>query len=146
MTELSSMKVCALVEIRFAPMRAPGERVSKHRVSALGLFLGSFVLNDIPVLNQDSVFHADNIRRNPVDRKPEAREEAVDDAEVPPRDYYSWLIPEGGRDALDQAEETVAARLNVRTVLNIVGRPEALRCCIVRLSKTSSGFILSHFG
>jgi hypothetical protein len=34
------------------------------------------------VLKQDSVFHADNIRRNPVDRQPEAREAAVDDDEV----------------------------------------------------------------
>src|ERR1700732_5396679 len=96
MTELSSMKVCALVEIRFAPMRARGERVSKHRVSALGLFLGSLVLNDIPVLNQDSVFHADNIRRNPVERKPEAREAAVDDDKVSLRYDYSRLILEGG--------------------------------------------------
>src|SRR5690349_16557933 len=138
MTELSSMKVCALVEIRFAPMRARGgERVSKHRVSAFGLFLGSLVLNDIPVLNQDSVFHADNICRNPVDRKPEAREAAVDDDKVSLRYDYSRLILEGGRDALDQAEKTVAARLNVRTVLNIVGRPEALRCCIVSLVEQS---------
>jgi hypothetical protein len=50
---------------------------------------------------------------------------------------YSRLIPESGRDALDQVEQTVAARLNVRTVLNIVGRPEALRCCIVSLVEQS---------
>ena len=67
---------------RRVPLCAVGERVSKHRVSALGLFLCSLVLNDIPVLKQDSVFHADNIRRNPVDRQPEAREAAVDDDEV----------------------------------------------------------------
>jgi hypothetical protein len=107
------------------------ERISKHRVSALGLFLGSLVLNDIPVLNQDSVFHADNIRRDPVDRQPEAREAAVDDDEVSLCYDYSRLIPEGGRNALDQVEETVAARFNVRTVLNLVGRPEALRCCLL---------------
>src|ERR1700751_4905269 len=105
-------------------MRARGERVSKHRVSAFGLFLGSLVLNDIPMLKQDSVFHADNIRRNPVDRKPEAREAAVDDDEVSLRYGYSRLISEGGRDVLNQVEETVAARLNVRTVLNVAGRPE----------------------
>src|SRR5208282_6525501 len=64
------------------PLCAVRKRVSKHRVSALGLFLGSLVLNDIPVLKQDSVFHADNIRRNPVDRQPEAREAAVDDDKV----------------------------------------------------------------
>jgi hypothetical protein len=68
-----------------------------------------------------------------IERKPEAREAAVDDDKVSLRYDYSGPIPEGGRDALDQAEETVAARLNVRTVLNVVGRPEALRCCIVSL-------------
>jgi hypothetical protein len=122
-----------MVESRFAAMRAQGERVSKHRVSAFGPFLGSLVLNDIPVLKQDSVFHADNIRRNPVDWQAEAREAAVDDDEVSLRYDYSRLIPEGERDALDQVEETVAARLNVRTVLNVVGRPEALRCYIISL-------------
>ena len=40
-------------------------------------------------------------------------------------------------NALDQLEETVAARLNVRTVLKVVGRPEALRCCIVSLVEQS---------
>src|SRR6202011_2817712 len=119
------------------PLSAVGERVSKHWVSALGLFLGSLVLNDIPVLNQDSVFHADNIRRNPVDRQPEAREATVDDDEVSLCYDYSRLIPESGRDALDQVEETVTARLNVRTVLNVVGRPEALRCNIISLIKQS---------
>src|SRR5580704_5445112 len=116
-----------------ATLFAVGERVSKHWVSALGLFLGSLVLNDIPVLNQDSVFHADNIRRNPVDRQPETRETAVDDDDVSLRYDYSRLIPEGGRNALDQVEETVTARLNVRTVLNVVGRPEALRSGIISL-------------
>src|SRR5260370_8109375 len=67
---------------------------------------------------------------NPVDRQPEAREAAVDDDEVSLRYDYSRLIPASGRDALDQVEETVAARLDVRTVLNIVCRPRALRCFI----------------
>jgi len=40
-------------------------------------------------------------------------------------------------NALDQLEETVAARLNVRTVLKVVGHPEALRCCIVSLIEQS---------
>src|SRR6266550_6635316 len=87
--------------VLLAPLCALRERVSKHRVSALGLFLGSLVLNDIPVLKQDSVFHADNIRRNPVDRLPEAREAAVDDDEVSLRYDYARLIPERRRDALD---------------------------------------------
>ena len=79
------------------PLCAVWERVSKHRVSALGLFLGSLVLNDIPVLDQDSVFHADNIRGDPVDRQPEARESAVDDDKVSLRyDYSRLMLSVGG--------------------------------------------------
>ena len=106
-------------------------------VSALGLFLGSHVLDDIPVLDQKSVLHPDNIRRNPVDRQPETRETSVDDDEVSLRDDYSRFIPEGERNALDQVKETIPARLNVRTVLNVVGRPEALRCGIISLIEES---------
>ena len=73
----------------------------------------------------------------PVDRQPEAREAAVDDDDVSLRYDYSRLIPEGGRNALDQVEETFTAGLNVRTVLNVVGRPEALRCNIISLIKQS---------
>ena len=43
--------------VNTVPLCAVGECVSKHRGSALGLFLGSLVLNDVPVLKQDSVFH-----------------------------------------------------------------------------------------
>jgi hypothetical protein len=120
-----------------SPLCAVGERVTKHRVSAFGLFLGSLVLNDIPVLKQDSVFNTDNVCRNPVHRQPDAREAAVDDDEVSLGYDYSGLILERGRDALNQVEETVTARLNVRAVLNVVGRPEALRSCIVSLVEQS---------
>ncbi len=46
------------------------------------------------MLNQDSVFHADNIRRNPVHRQPEVREPAVDNDEVSLCYDYTWLILE----------------------------------------------------
>ncbi len=88
---------------------------------------------DIPVLNQDSVFHTDNVCRN--HRQPDPREPAVDDDEISLRYDYSGLILERGRGALDQVEETVTAWLNVRAVLNVVGRPEALRCRIISLIK-----------
>ena len=70
----------------------------------------------------------------------------MDDDEVSLGYDYSGLIFERGRDALDQVEETVTARLNVRAVLNVVGRPETLRCRIVslinRVSKASSTIAL----
>src|SRR6202023_1140280 len=87
--------------------------------------------------NQDFALHADNICRNPVQRQAKVREPAVDNDEVSLRYDYTWLILERGRLALDQVEQTVAARLNVRTVLNVVERPEALRCGIISLIKQS---------
>jgi hypothetical protein len=123
--------------LRAWPLPWLGKRVSEHRVSALGLFLGRLVLDDIPMLDQDSILHPDNIRRNPVDRQPETRETAVDNDDVSLRYHYSWLIPQAGRNALDQVEETIPARLNVRAVLNVVGRPEALRCGIISLIEES---------
>ena len=59
----------------------------------------------------------------------------MDDDEISLGYDYSGLIFERGRDALDQVEETVTARLNVRAVLNVVGRPEALRFRIISLIK-----------
>ena len=118
-------------ELLTPPSPSFREGFSKHRISAFGFFLAGLVLNDIPVLDQDSVFHTDNIRRNPVDGLPETREAAVDDDDVSLRYDYSRLIPEGGRNAFDQVEETVTAGLDMRAVLNVAGRPETLRCCIV---------------
>jgi hypothetical protein len=46
---------------------------------------------------------------------------------------YTRLILKRRRRALDQVEQTVAARLNVRTVLDVVRRPETLRCYIISL-------------
>ena len=88
---------------------------------------------DIPVLKKDAVFHPDNVCRN--HRRPDAREPAMDDDEVSLGYDYSGLILERGRGALDQVEETVTAGLNVRAVLNVVGRPEALRYRIISLIK-----------
>jgi hypothetical protein len=93
------------------PLPWLGKHVSEHRVSALGLFLGSLVLDDIPVLDQNSVLHPDNIRRNPVYRQPETRETSVDDDEVSLR-YNVCLSPVCDRypDFERMAEASLEAR------------------------------------
>jgi multidrug efflux pump subunit AcrA (membrane-fusion protein) len=40
--------------------------VSEHRIAALGLRTRRFVLNDVPVLSENSVLHADNIHHDPI--------------------------------------------------------------------------------
>jgi flagellar biosynthesis regulator FlbT len=48
----------------------------RTRISALGLLLGSLVLNDIPVLGENSILQANDVR-NPVHRQSDVRETAV---------------------------------------------------------------------
>ena len=40
--------------------------VSEHRITALGLRARGFVLNDVPMLGENSVLHADNIHDDPI--------------------------------------------------------------------------------
>ena len=40
------------------------ERVAEHRIPALGLLLGSLVLNDIPVFGDNSILQANDVGRN----------------------------------------------------------------------------------
>ena len=40
--------------------------VSEHRIAALGLRTRGFVLNDVPMLSENSVLHADNIHNDPI--------------------------------------------------------------------------------
>src|SRR5438445_9657505 len=70
------------------------KRVTKHWVSTFGLLLRRFVLNDIPVLDQNSVFDANDVRGNPVHRRAEAREPPVEitrspSARITPGSYFS---------------------------------------------------------
>ena len=57
----------------------------------------------------------------------------MDDDEVPLRHDDAGLVFERRRCALDQIEEAFAARLDVRTVLDVVGRPKAFSRHIVSL-------------
>ena len=56
--------------------------VTEHRGFTLGLLLSGFVLNDIPVLYETAVLHANDISRNPVHRCSEPGKAAVHDHEV----------------------------------------------------------------
>src|SRR6516162_435307 len=60
----------------------PGERVAEHRPAALGLLPGRLVLDDIPVLDEDSVLDSEDVRSDPVRRRPEPGKTAMDDDEV----------------------------------------------------------------
>ena len=111
-------------------MRIPAE-ADHHRISALGLFLCSFVLNDIPVLDENAILQADDVRCDPIHRQSDIGEPAVNDDVVTFCKNHPGLILQRRRRGLDEVEEPVSSRLDMSTVLNVVGRLEPLRRRVV---------------
>jgi hypothetical protein len=68
------------------------------------------------MLDQNAIVDANDVRRNPVNRLPEARKSLVDDhvvsATIGPGSY--------GWQALDEIEETLTARCDMSAVLDIM--------------------------
>lgn len=57
----------------------------------------------------------------------------MDDDEVTFGHDHTWLVPERHGRTLDEVEEAFAARLDMSTVLDVVGRPEAFSGRLVAL-------------
>jgi hypothetical protein len=83
------------------------ERVAEHRISALGLLLGSLVLNDIPVFDENAILQANDVRCDPVHRQSDVLEPAMNDDVVVFRKNHPGLILERRRRGLDEVEEPV---------------------------------------
>src|SRR5258705_9667661 len=109
------------------------ERVSKHGLSTFGLLPCSFVLNDIPVLDQHAIFDANDVCRDPVHRCAKAGESTVNYREIAFSYDYSRLIPQCGRNAFDEIKEAVATRFDMGAMLNVIGRPVPFSRCVVAL-------------
>src|SRR5882762_9283167 len=99
----------------------------------LDLLLCSLVLNNIPVLDQNSVLDANDVRRDPVRRRAKAGETTVNYHEITLGHDYSRLILQRGWNAFDEIKKAVATRLNMCAMLNVIGRPVTLRRCVVTL-------------
>src|SRR5438876_1784858 len=97
---------------------------SEHGPLAYRLFFRRFILNDVPMLDKDSVLNAHNICGNPIHRSTETAKSPVHDHEVSLSHDRSRFVLQRWWDALDQIEETVAAGCDMSAVLNIVRRPE----------------------
>src|SRR5216683_5767118 len=97
------------------------------------MLLRGFVFDDVPMLDQNVILDANDVRRNPVHGQAEIRESSVHDHELSLCHYCSGLILERWREAFDEIEQTFAARFDMSAVLNVVGRPKPLRGLIVTL-------------
>ena len=79
------------------------------------------------------VLDPNHVRGNPGDGPTIAREAAVDDDVVTFREDELMLVTQAVGRAPDQIEQTVAARFDVRTVLDVALRPKAAGRIVVAL-------------
>src|SRR5207244_13280087 len=74
-----------------------------------------------------------DVRRDPVHGCPEPRKPPMNDDEVAISHDHPGLVSQRRRHALDQVEEALATGSDVRAVLDVGGRPVALRRDVVSL-------------
>jgi hypothetical protein len=87
---------------------------------ALRLIGGGFVLDDIPVLSEQSIFDPYDVRHNPVRGLPDIPESTVQHHVIAAGGDQRVLVAHVGRRGFDKSEETLAPRLDVRAVLDVV--------------------------
>ena len=96
------------------------ETCPEHGGFAFRLFFGGFILNDVLMLDEDSVLNADNIGGDPIQGSTETAKSPVDDYEVSLSQERSGFVLQRWWDALDKVEETLTARCDMSTVLNVM--------------------------
>src|SRR5438445_4944406 len=106
---------------------------SEHRPLAYRLFFRRFILNYVPMLDQDSLLNAHNICGDPIRRCTETAKSTVHDDEVSLSRCRSRLVPQRCGKALDQIEQALTTRCDMSAVLNVVRRPESLGGRIIAL-------------
>ena len=85
------------------------------------------------MLDQNAIFDANDVRRNPVHREAEVRKSSVHDDEIPFTHNRSMLIFESWRKTLDEIKQALTTGSNVRAVLDVVRRPKLLGSGLVTL-------------
>ena len=99
---------------------------TKHGKAALGGFTCCFVLNDIPMLDENSILQANDVRRDPVRWQSDVGESAMNDDIVATCKNPARLIAKRRGRGLGEIEEAVTTGRNMGAVLDVVGRPVPL--------------------
>jgi len=97
------------------------ELLAEHRQAALGFGLRRLVLKYIPVLGENAVGDAADVRGDPGARPTIAGEAAVDDDVVAAGGDHAGLVPQRRRQAADEIEQAFAAGRDVGAVLDVIG-------------------------
>src|ERR1700728_3040117 len=98
-----------------------GKLVPEHWFAALGLLTRRLVLDHVPVLDQDFVLDANNVRCNPVHGQAKVGKSSMHDHEISLGHDRSCFVLERCRKALNEIEESLTARLDMSAVLNVIG-------------------------
>src|ERR1700704_379699 len=104
---------------------------SEHGPLAYRLFFRRFILNDVPMLDKDSVLNAHNIRGNPIHRSTETAKSPVHDNDVSLSHDRSRFVLQRWWEALDEIEQTLTTRCDMSAVLNVVRGAVALGSYVV---------------
>jgi hypothetical protein len=107
--------------------------IAEHRETAARLLSRGLVLDDVPVLRENSILHAHDVSDDPRRRLPETAESPVENDEIAGRRRKVVLVTQRRGQDLDQVKEPVAARRNMCAVLDVARRPEALGGSVVAL-------------
>src|SRR5262245_11598970 len=78
------------------------------------------------MLDEDPVFGPEDVRGDPVGRRPKSREAAVHDDEIAVGHDHPGLVLERRGEAPDEGEQALAAGRDVGAVLDVAGRPKPL--------------------
>jgi hypothetical protein len=95
--------------------------------------LCGLVLDHIPLLDQNAIFDANDVRRNPVHREAEVRKSSVHDDEIPFSQNRSMLIFESWRKTLDEIKQALTTGSNVSAVLDVLRLPKLFGSRVVTL-------------
>jgi hypothetical protein len=105
--------------------------IAEHGRFTFGLVLGDFVLDHIPMFQQDAVFNAKYVGRDPVRWRAKSRKPAMHDDKISICNNRPRFVSQGGWNSFNEVEETVTPRFYMRAVLNIVRRPVPRRGVLV---------------
>ena len=97
-----------------------GKCVAEHRQAAFRFGYRRLILQDVPVFSEAPVLDLDYIRGDPGGGPAIAREAAVDDDVVGFREDELMVVTQGVGCVADQIEQTIAARFDVRAVLDSI--------------------------
>src|ERR1700724_2609962 len=95
------------------PLFVLWESLSEHESGTFRLLFCGLILNDVPMLDKDSVLNAQNICGNPIHRGTETAKPPVHDHQVSLSHDHSRLVLQRWRHALDEIEQSLTARCEI---------------------------------